>query len=140
VTTTSSVVSTQDQKINNTSIDSDSEDSLSIKNEEKERISPNKGEINPPPKNIIESNAPPPDKPTIPSNLTDQIDPENIDSELNQSDLAKRLEVHSTTISKRKSESDFSIWSQTKDPEGIAWQYVEERKVFVGLEVKPESS
>ncbi len=52
---------------------------------------------------------------------------------LNQSELAKRLEVHSSTIGKRKHDSDFSLWSQSKDPEGIPWQYIEETKAFVAL-------
>lgn len=130
VTNPSSVVNTQDQQINTISINSENEDSSTIKNEEKETILPNQKAVNSPSMNTIKSKAPPPD----------EIHSENTNSELNQSDLAKRLEVHSTTISKRKTEFDFDIWSQTKDPEGIAWQYLEEKKVFVPLEPKPESS
>ena len=52
---------------------------------------------------------------------------------LNQSELAKRLEVHSSTVGKRKHDPDFSLWSQSKDPDGIPWQYIEETKAFVAL-------
>jgi hypothetical protein len=55
------------------------------------------------------------------------------DLNLNQSELAKRLEVHSSTIGKRKSDSDFALWSQTKDPDGVPWQYIEETKIFTPL-------
>jgi hypothetical protein len=55
---------------------------------------------------------------------------------LNQADLAKRLDVNSSTVgrNKTKSESEFSMWSQSKDPDGIAWKYVEESNEFVALE------
>lgn len=55
-----------------------------------------------------------------------------------QAELAKRLDVHSSTIGKRKSDSDFSEWSQSRDPEGIAWEYSPETKEFLPLETKPE--
>jgi hypothetical protein len=81
---------------------------------------------------------PPPTNESPP--LTSETDIANLASGLNQADLAKRLEVHSTTISKRKSEPDFTIWSQTKDPEGIAWQYIDDTKIFMPLKSEPESS
>ncbi|WP_330205053.1 hypothetical protein [Cyanobacterium sp. Dongsha4] len=52
---------------------------------------------------------------------------------LNQSDLAKRLEVHPSTVGKRKSDRDFGLWSQSRDPDGIPWQYIEDTKMFVPL-------
>lgn len=52
-------------------------------------------------------------------------------SSLIQAELAKRLDTTSSTIARRKSEPDFSIWSQSKDPEGIAWQYLDEQKIFI---------
>lgn len=48
-----------------------------------------------------------------------------------QADLAKRLDINSSTIGRRKSEPDFPEWSQSKDPEGIAWTYVPTTKMFV---------
>jgi hypothetical protein len=54
-----------------------------------------------------------------------------------QAELAKRLDVHSSTVGKRKSDPDFSEWSQSRDPEGIAWKYSPENKEFLPLEKKP---
>lgn len=57
--------------------------------------------------------------------------PENA---LIQAELAKRLDLNSSTVGRRKSDPDFSEWSQSKDPEGRAWEYVPETKLFVPLE------
>lgn len=51
-----------------------------------------------------------------------------------QAELAKRLDVHPSTVGKRKSDPDFAEWSQSKDPEGIAWEYSPETKEFLPLE------
>ncbi|MCP2727491.1 hypothetical protein [Limnofasciculus baicalensis] len=56
-----------------------------------------------------------------------------IPQSLIQSELAKRLDVHSSTVGKRKSDSDFSDWSKSKDPDGIAWKYSSETKEFLPL-------
>lgn len=53
---------------------------------------------------------------------------------LNQADLAKRLDINPSTVGRRKSEPDFPEWSQSKDPEGVAWKYITETKMFVQLE------
>lgn len=47
-----------------------------------------------------------------------------------QAQLARRLQVSSSTIGKRKHKSDFSDWAQTKDPEGLLWQYCSDSKEF----------
>jgi len=52
-----------------------------------------------------------------------------------QAELAKRLDVHSSTVGKRKSDPDFSEWSQSRDPEGIAWKYSPDTK-----EILPQNS
>lgn len=49
---------------------------------------------------------------------------------LTQVELASRLSVHPSTISKRKSKPDFMEWSREKDPEAIAWKYSLETKRF----------
>ncbi len=51
-----------------------------------------------------------------------------------QAELAKRLDVHSSTIGKRKSDPDFAQWSQSKDPDGVAWEYSPETKEFLPVE------
>lgn len=48
-----------------------------------------------------------------------------------QAELAKRLDVHPSTIGKRKSDPDFAEWSQSRDPDGIAWEYSSETKEFL---------
>ncbi len=53
-----------------------------------------------------------------------------------QAELAKRLDVHSSTVGKRKSDPDFSEWSQSRDPEGIAWEYSPDTKEFVPMREK----
>lgn len=47
--------------------------------------------------------------------------------------LAERLKVSVCTISKRKSQSDFSQWSKSKDPEGISWKYSAKSQMFVSV-------
>ena len=49
---------------------------------------------------------------------------------LTQVQLANRLKVHPSTISKRKTKPDFIQWSREKDPEAIAWEYSRETKRF----------
>lgn len=55
-------------------------------------------------------------------------------SALIQAELAKRLDINPSTVGRRKSEPDFPEWSQSKDPEGIAWKYVPKTKMFVRVE------
>ncbi|MBA2748146.1 MAG: hypothetical protein H0U45_05280 [Tatlockia sp.] len=50
-----------------------------------------------------------------------------------QSELAKRLDVHSSTIYKRRDDPDFSTWTQTRDPEGVAWIYSSDTRLFSPL-------
>ncbi len=47
-----------------------------------------------------------------------------------QSELAKRLDVHSSTIYKRRSEPDFIDWTRNRDPQGLAWAYAEDTKEY----------
>jgi hypothetical protein len=57
-----------------------------------------------------------------------------------QAELAKRLDVHASTVGKRKSEEDFPEWSQSRDPEGIAWKYDPETKEFTPIETVSDSA
>ncbi len=52
---------------------------------------------------------------------------------LTQKELATRLNVHASTISKRKTKADFSQWSSQKDPESIAWKYVKKQARFLPI-------
>lgn len=47
-----------------------------------------------------------------------------------QSELAKRLNVYSSTVYKRRNDPEFPEWSSSKDPDGIAWTYSEKTKEF----------
>jgi hypothetical protein len=60
-----------------------------------------------------------------------------IPQSLIQSELAKRLDVHSSTVGKRKSDSDFGDWSKSKDPDGIPWTYSPQTKEFLPLNENP---
>jgi hypothetical protein len=51
-----------------------------------------------------------------------------------QSELAKRLDVHSSTVYKRRSEPNFIDWTRNRDPEGIAWGYAEANKEYYRLD------
>lgn len=55
---------------------------------------------------------------------------------LTQTELANRLGVHASTISKRKSKPDFAQWSSQKDPESISWKYSKEQALFLPIILK----
>lgn len=54
---------------------------------------------------------------------------------LKQNELAKRLDIHYNTLGKRKSDLDFPQWSQKRDPEGIAWEYLPKIRVFAPVNI-----
>jgi hypothetical protein len=73
---------------------------------------------------------------TTPQNLGDISSLVALNAALNlgsliQADLAKRLNVHPSTLRKRREEADFSAWSQEKDPHGIPWRYDPKTKQFL---------
>ncbi|MGG6268826.1 heavy metal translocating P-type ATPase [Leptolyngbya sp. AN03gr2] len=49
---------------------------------------------------------------------------------LKQTDLAKRLNIATQTITAKRMKVDFAEWSQKRDPEGIAWCYEPGSKMF----------
>ncbi|AFZ22364.1 hypothetical protein [Allocoleopsis franciscana] len=56
--------------------------------------------------------------------------------ELNLSQLARRLGISKSVLSRRKSQADFLEWSKAnkaKDPEGRTWHYNPERQIFRGM-------
>ncbi|NJN75016.1 MAG: hypothetical protein HC796_00560 [Synechococcaceae cyanobacterium RL_1_2] len=67
----------------------------------------------------------------------DDDDDEDIDasgslpSELIQSELAKRLKVHPSTVAKFRSKANFKQWTKSKDPDSLAWTYVRKTKMYV---------
>lgn len=58
----------------------------------------------------------------------------SVPKSLIQSELAKRLNVYSSTVYKRRDDPDFSQWSHSKDPDGIAWKFSRKTKEFQPLE------
>ncbi|MFN5893724.1 MAG: hypothetical protein ACK45Z_14000 [Dolichospermum sp.] len=55
-----------------------------------------------------------------------------------QSELAKRLNVYSSTIYKRRNDPDFPEWSRSRDPDGIAWSYSRRSKDFFPIQSQKE--
>lgn len=53
-----------------------------------------------------------------------------------QSELAKRLNVYSSTVYKRRNDPDFAEWSRSRDPDGIAWSFSRSTREFFPLEEK----
>jgi Cu2+-exporting ATPase len=58
--------------------------------------------------------------------------------EIQHRDLAKRLGITSQSLSRQRSKPEFSEWSRTRDPEGIAWIYLATSKLFIPLEQQLE--
>lgn len=54
----------------------------------------------------------------------------NSPTPLTQAELARRFQVHPTTVSKWKLKAEFAQWSSQKDPEAVTWKYSEETKRF----------
>lgn len=55
---------------------------------------------------------------------------ESLPSGLNQIELAQRLQVHPSTLSKWKKKSRFREWSSQKDPNAIPWYFSQKAKRF----------
>ncbi|BAZ86251.1 hypothetical protein [Dolichospermum compactum] len=51
-----------------------------------------------------------------------------------QSELAKRLNVYSSTVYKRRNDPDFAEWCRSRDPDGIAWSYSRRSKEFFPIQ------
>lgn len=60
--------------------------------------------------------------------------PQTTKDSLNQAELAKRLQVNESTMSRNKEKPDFYEWSKGKDPESIPWSFCKQTKRFVKAE------
>ena len=67
------------------------------------------------------------------SSTIDQAASIDAGQSLIQAELAKRLDLNSSTVGRRKADPDFPEWSQSKDPEGIAWRYEADTKLYVAI-------
>lgn len=73
----------------------------------------------------------PPQEPMVETAPASEV-PTSLESlSLTQAELAKRLETNSSTVGRRKLALDFTLWSQSKDPEGIAWAFDQKTNLFV---------
>jgi hypothetical protein len=88
----------------------------------------------PPPEEEILDNLEITEEEISPEESPSDQSPKTKTSALIQADLAKRLDINPSTVGRRKSDPDFPLWSQTKDPEGIAWKYVSKTKMFVPVD------
>lgn len=86
------------------------------------------------PPTALPDEAPPEEDPDDDDDLWQHSERQPDSQSLIQAELAKRLDVHSSTVGKRKSDPDFSEWSQSRDPEGIAWEYSPITKEFLPME------
>lgn len=70
------------------------------------------------------------DKPVV-----DTVDTpvDSSDRLLTQGELAKRLGVHTGTLSKNRTKPNFGDWSKAKDPEQLAWRYLSEVERYAPL-------
>lgn len=57
---------------------------------------------------------------------TVDTDVDNVDIVLTGKELAQRLKVHPATLTKNRAKESFTDWTQGRDPEGKAWQYLPE--------------
>jgi hypothetical protein len=51
-----------------------------------------------------------------------------------QGELAKRLDVSSSTVYRRREDPDFAQWTRSLDPEGLAWRFSRKNKGFYPIE------
>lgn len=94
--------------------------------------------------NPLESNAPtsaisvPLSQPDDTAGASEQAASHNqtqpIPQTLIQSELAKRLNVYSSTVYKRRDDPDFPEWTRSRDPEGISWGFSAETKEFYRIQ------
>lgn len=89
----------------------------------------------PPPQAHLEEPEPelPPQQST-PEEAKKPLEKQLIFGSLIQSELAKRLNVYSSTVYKRRDDPDFPEWSRTRDPDGVAWKYSRKTKEFFPVE------
>jgi hypothetical protein len=105
-------------------------------------IAPEDSSIEPPAvasEALADSSIEPPAVASEPSeDISQHVEPLNhtksVPQSLIQSELAKRLNVYSSTVYKRRDDPDFSQWSRSKDPDGIAWKFSRKTKEFQPVE------
>jgi ParB family chromosome partitioning protein len=74
-----------------------------------------------------------PDAKEEPTHKGSEATDELLNSSLTHTQMVERLGVKSSTLGSAKKKPDFSSWSKSKDPDEIAWQWIEESKRFLPL-------
>jgi hypothetical protein len=64
--------------------------------------------------------------PAVESDSPDEV----VSESLPQAQLARRLGVDASVLSRQKGKDGFSGWSRSKDPDGVAWSYDSKSKLF----------
>ncbi|MBH8574724.1 hypothetical protein I8752_17185 [Nostocaceae cyanobacterium CENA369] len=72
--------------------------------------------------------------PTVHTEVKQNLAKQLVFGSLIQSELAKRLNVYSSTVYKRRNDPEFPEWTRSRDPDGIAWTFSETTKEFFPLE------
>lgn len=89
----------------------------------------------PPPAEIQQEEADPESlPPATPEEVKKSLVKQLLFGSLIQSELAKRLNVYSSTVYKRRNDPDFPEWSRSRDPDGIAWSFSRSNREFFPLE------
>jgi hypothetical protein len=84
---------------------------------------------------VPETIAPVADVATVPETAAPTAPPANTPLvKILQSELAKRLDVHSSTVYKRRSEPNFIDWTRNRDPDGLGWGYLEDTKEYYRID------
>jgi ParB family transcriptional regulator, chromosome partitioning protein len=74
-----------------------------------------------------------PDAKEKPTHKGSEVTDELLNSSLTHTQMVERLGVKNSTLGSAKKKPNFASWSKSKDPEGVAWQWVTESKHFVPL-------
>jgi DNA-binding transcriptional regulator YiaG len=61
---------------------------------------------------------------------------QKIQRSLTQAELARRLGVSASTLSRKKLSPDLTEWSRDRDPEGVSWAYLIQAQRFLSLDEK----
>jgi hypothetical protein len=72
--------------------------------------------------------------------VTKSLEKQLMFGSLIQSELAKRLNVYSSTVYKRRDDPEFPEWSRNRDPDGVAWRYSPQTKEFFPVEEEQGST
>lgn len=88
----------------------------------------------PPPPPLEEEPEPELPPPAVSTEVKPNLAKQLVFGSLIQSELAKRLNVYSSTVYKRRNDPEFPEWTRSRDPDGIAWTFSEKTKEFFPLE------